>query len=347
VVATVIVLAHAFSRPWHAKRLAMLLVAGAASVAGVFVASPFLFLNVQTVLADVAVEARPVHLSATGEGLLSNLVWYVRLPLVETLSVTGLVLAALGIALVVTSSQRREGWLLVTFPVAFLIFVASLHLRWHRWIIPVIPFLCLLAAQALYRTAVWIGARWSLRLGVVIGGLLLACTVVPLFISDLVQGREMSGADTRTLAREWMMNHVPAGSRVLLETYTPEFSVDRYKMFLVDEGGRLAAVQVNTTVSGAVFRPDGQVGRLKNPDAIHQERIEHMVISSWYERFRAERERYPDIVATYETLMRMGTLVYEVQRTPGVNGGPTIRVYRFTEGEGELGSETRAPQPSR
>lgn len=144
----------------------------------------------------------------------------------------------------------------------------------------------------------------------------------------------MSGTDTRTLAREWMMKHVPAGSRVLLETYTPEFSVERYKMFLVDGEGRLAAVKVNTTVSGALFQPDGTVGSLRDHDAIHQERIEYMVISDWYERFRAERERYPEIVATYEELMGMGTLVYEARRTPGVNGGPTIRVYRFAAAEG-------------
>jgi hypothetical protein len=206
--------------------------------------------------------------------------------------------------------------------------------------LPVIPFLCLLAAHGLYRAAAWIGAHWSPRLGIVIGGVVLASAVIPLLNSDLIQGREMSGTDTRTLARGWMMKHVARRTRVLVESYTPEFPVDRYKTFVVDDVGQLAAIQVNITVPGALFRPDGQIGKLRNLNAIHRERIEYMVISNWYERFRAERERYPDIVKTYETLMRMGTPVYEVQRTPGLNSGPTIRVYRFDTEHGESDSQS-------
>jgi hypothetical protein len=48
-----------------------------------------------------------------------------------------------------------------------------------------------------------------------------------------------------------------------------------------------------------------------------------------YDRYLAERERYPDIVATYEKLMASGSLIHEVNRIPKVNTGPRIRIYKF------------------
>jgi hypothetical protein len=261
---------------------------------------------------------------------------------VEANSVAGLVLAGLGSVLAVMS-RHREGWLLVAFPIAFTVFIASLNLRWDRWIIPVIPFLCLLAAHALYRTATWIQAHHNPRMGVLAGCLLLATAVPSMLRSDIVQGREMTGTDTRTLARDWIMQHVPAGSRVLLERYTPQFTADQYKLFVVDRGGQLTAVNTNTAVANALILPSGRAGWLKDTEAIHHNRIEYMVLSGWYERFRAESKDYTEIVATYEGLMRMGTPAYEVQRTPGINTGPTIRVYRFDRAGTGLGSESHSP----
>jgi Dolichyl-phosphate-mannose-protein mannosyltransferase len=330
-VALIIVLAHIWSGSRHWPSLAKLLVAGGASVVGVFVASPFLFLDFGTVLANVAFEARPTHLGATGEGAILNLIWYLRGPLVEALSTGGLILGGIGIVLGAVSMQR-ERWLLIAFPVSFIAFIASLNLRWGRWTVPVIPFLCLLAAHAFYRIAAYIGGRWDTRLGVAAGLLLASSVAAPLLTADIVRGRELSGTDTRTRAREWMMEHVPTGSRVLLEAYTPQFSGERYKVFLVTTDGRLAEVDARRATSGvadALFIPQGRVGRLRDTEAIRQERVEYMVVSDSYERYRAERERYPEIVATYESLMTMGTKLYEIHRSPSANTGPTIRVYRF------------------
>jgi hypothetical protein len=80
-----------------------------ASIVGVSVASPSLFLNFGTVLADVAHEARLTHLSATGEGLILNLLWYMRGPLVETLSIGGLILGGIGIVWGMVSTIIEKG----------------------------------------------------------------------------------------------------------------------------------------------------------------------------------------------------------------------------------------------
>lgn len=135
---------------------------------------------------------------------------------------------------------------------------------------------------------------------------------------------------THGRSRAWMLAHVPAGSRVLFERDTPQFSREQYQFMLVIEGQPTAVEAKRHGIAHALFVPDGQIGQLRDPEAIRRERVAYMVlsVSSWYQRYVAERERYPEVVATYETVMRMGTKLYEIQRIPGVNDGPSIRVYR-------------------
>jgi hypothetical protein len=323
----IIVLAHLWSGSERKNRLAKLLVAGGAGIVGVFAASPFLVLQFGRVLKDVAFEARPTHLSATGQGLVLNLLWYSRGPLVQALSLVGVALAGMGILGAVVSRQKNQ-WLLVVFPVAFFIFIASLHLRWARWFVPVIPFLCLLAGNGLYRIAVWIGSQWDKRLGLAAGALLLLTVTVPLLRQDLVQGHELSGTDTRSVARAWILQHIPAHSSVLVEEYTPQIPVDRYRVYQV-LGGQLQELDTRNASLANTLIPIGVVGELKDIKQIRRQGIEYIILSNWYDRYSAERERYPGIVGTYQSLMSTATELYETQRRPGVNNGPTIRVYRF------------------
>jgi uncharacterized membrane protein len=153
IVVLVIVIAYIFSHSRNDFR--KLIASGFASVLGAFAGSPFLFLDFKTMLADVARENRYSHLSATGEGFIRNLVWYVQDPLLHALSLIGLILAVFGIILCI-GSKKKEMWILLIFPLSFLCFISILNLRWARWIIPVLPFLCVLIAQAFYWITIWV-----------------------------------------------------------------------------------------------------------------------------------------------------------------------------------------------
>lgn len=325
-VALSIVMAHLFSGPRQWTGLLKLLMCGVVSVLGAFIGSPFLFLDFRTALSHALYENRSSHLSSTGEGLMQNFIWYVQGPLLEAFSIGGLVLVSVGIVLAIASWQKDK-WLLVAFSIFFLLLMALLNLRWKRWIIPVIPFLCILAAFACYWTAVKIGEYWDYWIGRGVGCILLLVVAMPLLKADILQGHEMSGTDTRTLAKEWMMENIPAGSRILLEYYTPQLPRDRYK-FLQVRGGRLVEVDVQK-IRTAVFRPSEVIGKLKDTEALLGGKVEYMALSNWYDRYLAERESYADyaeIVATYDALMYMGTKIYEIKSVPGENTGPTIRV---------------------
>jgi Dolichyl-phosphate-mannose-protein mannosyltransferase len=309
----------------EARRLSLY---AAAVVVCTFLASPFLFLDLRTVLADVTHEARPTHLGATGEGFGSNLAWYIGQPLLDTFTWPGLALVLAGIILALWS-PRRIAWLVVLWPALFLAFISGLSLRWERWVIPVIPFLAMLAAAGWSWSISAISRRSRVSVGRWCGFAVAMFVLLPLLRADIIQGREMSGIDTRILAGAWIIDHVPPGSKLLIEEWGPQLPKDRFRYYAA-KGGGIEAVDTRESAVD-VYRPKGQVAQLTKLDSILSEDIDFIVMTDWYEQFLADSRRfedYADVVATYEKVMGMGEKVYEVQRTRGVNLGPPVRVYR-------------------
>jgi len=153
----------------------------------------------------------------------------------------------------------------------------------------------------------------------------------PLLREAVVQSRELSGTDTRTLARQWMMQNIPARSTILVEAYTPQFPKELHTFLSVMDNGNLVKVDTQH-LDNAVYRPKGRIGRLKNIAAIYEQGTEYMVLSNYYDRYVGESfmsDEYKEIRRTYEALIQMGTAIYEVSAIPGENTGPTIRVYRM------------------
>ena len=331
--AVVVAAAFIMTKTWQRTDFLKLVTSGIGCILGAFIASPFLFLDYTTVLSDVAQEARLRHLGATGEGILQNLAWYVQNPLLETFTIGGLILAGVGLLFCIKSRQKDK-LLLVAFLVLFMVFISGLSLRWERWIIPIIPFLCILAGYGWNWLIAKIGILWRPRIAQWVGIGVLFGIILPLLKADIMQGREMSGKDTRTIAREWILDNIPKGSSLLIEEWASQLPKERYKFFEVKRG---QLTEVNSAeIDLAAFRPKGRIGMLKDLMAIHREKVEYLVLSGWYDRYVAEKNDYPDyaeIVAVYETLMTKGSKIYEVKRSPGINMGSTIRIYRLPSEE--------------
>lgn len=322
-------LTHFLSRGWQIKAQFKLLGSGIACLVGAFLGSPFLFLDFQKALANIRSEARPTHLGATGEGLVQNFVWYLQGPLSEALTLFGLLLVCCGFVLCLTSKQKDK-WLLISFPVFFLLFISSLNLRWERWIVPVIPFFCILIAYAIYKAASWIETRFNSRITL---GLLLSFSIavfIPMLHASIRQGYDMSLIDTRTITRQWMINNIPSGSSVLSEANTPQLPKRLFKFFQVKKGDNGALVEVDLmNVNANNYMPGGDLGELKNTYAIQKENINYLVVSDFYDRYLMEAERYPEIVANYEKIMNSNQLIYELKKVPGKTTGPRIRIYNL------------------
>jgi len=132
-------------------------------------------------------------------------------------------LAALGGALTVWRSERRLGWLLVPATLAFLAFMGLQGRYFGRWLMPILPVVCLLAAFFVVELISWCGRVLSGRPSrVVLAALFVVALLIQGFVYSVHSGIVLSRADTRNLTRKWMLAHIPAGAKIVAEPVEPE-----------------------------------------------------------------------------------------------------------------------------
>lgn len=264
------------------------------------------------VLRDLRTEARTTHVGADGFSFLGNLAWYATRGLPQSVEWPLALASAAGVVVIFwegATKHRLRPLLLFLFAGVFLLGISLSPLHWHRWIIPILPVTLLAAAVALDRTVTWAArgrsartAAWLFGAGVV---LLVAWTGARAVLLDI---RGANG-NTRIEARAWMVENLPAGSRLLQEPY--------------------GAALVGTGLVGTGLAADevpslAQVGDMR---LVRERGYDYAVASSdIYNRYFAEAARYPDEVAYYTALFESGDLVAEFAPA-WYESGPTIRVY--------------------
>ena len=217
------------------------------------------------------------------------------------------VLAAFAGALALCRHRPRVAWLLVPAPILFLAFMGLQDRYFGRWLLPIFPIACLLAAYFAFllldlvagresfsearrdpsaageRASVagdgdvvrkkWRPARaGTIAMGVALVILLLGQGLLYSVHNDLVLAR----ADTRNLTRAWMVAHIPPGSRIVLEpvvldSWLQESGVKRWRKYV--------SLQ-------SVIAPDGTL----SPQTAHPVALENYETTlapsliGWYER---------------------------------------------------------------
>jgi hypothetical protein len=126
-------------------------------------------------------------------------------------------LAALGGGVALAIRDWRRALVLVPAVVVFLLFMGTQDRYFARWLLPVYPLACLLAAYGAIAAVTLLVRRPALAAGLA-GVLLCAQGLVFAVHNDVVLARD----DTRQLAREWMVEHVPPGTRVVIEPVMPD-----------------------------------------------------------------------------------------------------------------------------
>jgi len=118
--------------------------------------------------------------------------------------------------------RRRIGLVLVIFPtlIFFLIYMGGQPRYFGRWVMPIFPLVALLGAYAVVEAIRWLRGRGFpappiIALAVV---LLLGQSAT----ADVHNDAVLSRPDTRNLTRNWMVAHVPAGSKVVIEPLVPD-----------------------------------------------------------------------------------------------------------------------------
>jgi hypothetical protein len=362
-------------------RVRGLAVAAALALAGFLIANPYALLDIHAFRGGLGQQSAAAGDGGGKLGLAqrSGVIYYL-----ETLT-WGLgwlpALAAPAGAVALAVRDRRLALVVVPAPVVFLVFMGIQDRFFARWLLPVYPLLCLLAAYG----AVWalgllaerVRAGWGASAWPAVAAAVLLCAqgVVYSVHNDVVLAR----TDTRGLAREWMVAHIPEGSKVVVEPIAPD-------MWAMDTGHPSRATGNGNRwnkwpTSRSLINNDGTVRKSGIARVVKLEDYERttrpslvasyarggycwvVTGSTQYGRAFADAREVPNAIRYYAELRRRGREVFRV-RPYGAGAaavpfsfdfsfnayplayarpGPEIRIYRLCRGRrpGDLSSPAR------
>jgi dolichyl-phosphate-mannose-protein mannosyltransferase len=168
-----------------------------------------------------------------------------------------LVGAALAGAAWLAVEQPRTAVFVLAFPVVFYAAMGVSLLAYARWMVPLVPFLCLTAGMLVDRAGraiEAIGARD--RTAAVAVGVSVALIALPTLARAVVFDQLVARTDTRVLGAEWIQSHYPGGA-TLYQTgavygYLEPRPTDKYSLVTFDERRR----RFRAAVPGADALPD-------------------------------------------------------------------------------------------
>jgi 4-amino-4-deoxy-L-arabinose transferase-like glycosyltransferase len=231
--------------------------------------------------------------------------------------------AALGGAIAIWRRHARVGWLLVPAAILFLAFMGLQDRYFGRWLLPIFPIACLLAAYfsalLVARVAAHRRGLPAVMAGMLIAAVLLAQGLIYSVHNDLV----LSRADTRNITRAWMVAHVPRGTPIVVEPVVLDSWIEE------SHGAARADRWLKYQSLQSVIAPDGSLA----PQTLHKVTLEDYettlspALIGWYEhlgycwvvvgstesgRALADPRAAPFASAYYQALARQAEVAYRI-----------------------------------
>jgi 4-amino-4-deoxy-L-arabinose transferase-like glycosyltransferase len=229
-----------------------LALAGALALAAFFAANPYSLLDYPSfhsgLIKQSAQSAQAQgKLGAPRDGGLTYYLWTLTWGLGWVPAI-----AALGGAVAIWRRRPALGLVLVPAPVAFLVFMGLQGRYFGRWLLPIFPLLCLLAAFVVVELAgaltrriararagvdragagpagagcagagpSGIGRRGAIAAGA-LSALLVALVLAQGTVCSVHSGLVLARADTRNVVRRWLVANVASGSKIVAEPVSPD-----------------------------------------------------------------------------------------------------------------------------
>jgi uncharacterized membrane protein len=278
-------------------------------IAGFAITTPYFFLDSTTAMANLLLEARSEHLGADGLTPWGNFWWYLTVAIPSNITWWQMLLTLVGMAIAVA----RKRWmpvLLIIYVMIFLVLISLSSLHWMRWVAQLLPVFALFTALALDVMVSYWARRldWRARTHQFV---LVLCVVIisiwPLYQTVLHNIRQ-SNPSTRVLARQWMVENLPANSKIGQENYTAALAGTDFEVVIVD--------------------PLSTEGSLSNYTSLGFDYL--VASSSIYGRYLAEPERYADQVSFYESLFSEAQLMQRIDPS-STRTGPIIQIFKLPD----------------
>jgi hypothetical protein len=275
-----------------------------------FCFSPFVFLDYGQTLKDLHFEAASEFAEITGLGFFGNLDFYIKTAMPRAL---GMPLAVGALAGIVLLAFRARSALTATYMVllaAFLIGTCLNPRHWFRWILPMMPVLCLtagLAFQSIYEALAVLVERTKLKqqaqkIAFIASAVLLLLSLIPL----AYELTEIEVDKLRPTGPEqawfYIRDHIPAGTKIAVDI---DWRATGSWLYDVTEN---------------IWRPDFIPPRPHNyytPEDLAKEGFKYMVVEKWNrEYYQAKPKEYPRESNFYEQLVKKAPLVFTSEKEP-------------------------------
>jgi hypothetical protein len=122
---------------------------------------------------------------------------------------------------VLAFEDRRALLVLGPAPVLYVLFMGTQERFFGRWLLPIFPIACLLAAYAIVRLA-QLAARRAPALAPALAVLGAVVLLGQGIVYSLHSAMTLSRTDTRNATRAWLVAHVPAGTKIVVEPVVPD-----------------------------------------------------------------------------------------------------------------------------
>ncbi len=328
------------------RALGGLALAGAVSLAVVIATNPYLFADWGTFTNDLDRQRK----FADGAPLLgqperNGWVYYVKSSR-WALGVIPGVLAFAGGILLVVKGRRREAVVLGSLVVLYWLYMGSQSRFYARWMLPLYPALAILAAYAVTQ----IKQR-------VVFGIVVALALIPSLLTTVRNAVVLGREDTRSQTRDWLVENVPQGTKVVFEPIAPT------EWYGVTPGGgpkanparqweRFNRTQAIIAELGRDFRGARYPANFQNyertlsPAMIDVYRREGacwvVTGSTQYGRARAEAYRVPEAIKYYRELRKQADVVF---RASPVGKGEKLPRYQVDRSFNYVGDAYERPGP--
>ena len=319
---------------WRADRdiaalVRRLAIATVALLAGLFVASPYIFLDWRTVIANVGGEVAGGHLGHSGHGFVANLWWFLHLQVAGSMGWVGLALVIGGFVLI--ARRRLARATLLPAALLFLVLIASQAQIWSRWITPILPLFAIAAALATVSAGRWLAERAAPQWRVAVVPLVASLALLP-SLAGAVEGARERANDTRAQASAWAIAHIPAGSTVVVEQLALDLRPQPWRiLFPIGEVGCIDGRQI---LKGGVKLEKVQKARRGSSivdlgnvasDKLETCRADYAILT-YYDLYLAEQAGFPDQVERYRELIGSGRTVALFRAPAKFAGWPSVRI---------------------
>jgi hypothetical protein len=275
--------------------------------------------------------------------------------------------AAVAGAVALGFDDRRALLVLGPAPVIYVLFMGTQQRFFGRWLLPIFPIVCLLAAYAIVRLA-QLAARRVPALGPAVAVLGAVVLLGQGIVYSLHSAMTLSRTDTRNATRAWLVSHVPPGTKIVVEPVVPDaWATDIGHPYRGTANGarwsKYPTSRSNIANDGSFIPGPGRIVNIEDfertlyPGLIDKyvEKGYCWVVVGSTQRGRAEAQPnvVPRAIAYYRDLERRSTLAYEA--TPYKRGegpvkfnfdwtfdyyplayarpGPVMQVYRLHGGQ--------------